>query len=282
MKNRLVTLSLITILTSITLFADTQDANKSTKVEKKDVPKSLTEAEKKEMMATTVFELPSAGALANHLQTNLGVITWSKFMNFTLQDISKISMERRALRLGSKGADAYFLAIAQDDGNLNAVSKNIENTLNRIIINKKPLRNRIGKEKLKTLEDTIKAKRWAKVLDQITTLKDNIAEEFSKGNKEDLQILNDIGGWLEGYRLAVKGFNENFKASKTDVLVQDELIGYLLKEIKSVKDFKEKEVIVKILTDINSVLSKASKERTLSKAQVAELSKILANVTSIL
>ena len=272
MKNRLVTLSLITMLTSTILFAD---------ISKKEV-KPLTDADKKAMMASTVFELPSAGALANHLQKNLGTIEWSKFMNFKAEDVSKLSVERRALHLGSKGADAYFLAIAQDSSHLNGVSKNINNTLNKIIINKKPLSKRVGKENLQALEDTIKAKKWAQVLDKITKLKDKIAQEFSKAKKEDLKILNDVGGWLEGYRLAVEGFNTNFKASTTDVLVQDELIGYLLKEIKSVKDFKEKATLTKVLTNINGVLSKASKERTLSKAQVAELSKILANTTSIL
>ena len=271
MKNRLVTLSLITMLTSTILFADTS---------KKEI-KPLSDLEKKEMMANAVFELPSAGALANNLQKNLGTIEWSKFMNFKAEDVSKLSVERRALHLGSKGADAYFLAIAQDSSHLNGVSKNINNTLNKIIIDKKPLSKRIGKQNLKALEDTIKAKKWAKVLDKITKLKDKIAREFGD-KKQDLKILNDVGGWLEGYRLAVEGFNTNFKASTTDVLVQDELIGYLLKEIKSVKDFKEKATLTKVLTNINGVLSKASKERTLSKAQVAELSKILANTTSIL
>ncbi len=272
MKNRLVTLSLITILTSTILFADTS---------KKEV-KPLTDAEKKAMMTSSVFEVPSAGALANHLQKNLGAIEWSKFMDFKVQNISQLSDKRRALHLGSKGADAYFLAIAQDSSHLNGVSKNINNTLNQIKLDKKPLSKLVGKKNLKALEDTIKAKKWAKVLDKITKLKDKISQEFSKAKKEDLKILNDIGGWLEGYRLAVEASKGHFDASKTDVLVQDDLIEYLLKEIKGVKEFTEKETIIKILTDINGVLSKASKEHTLTKAQVTELSKILANATSIL
>ena len=269
MKKKLIGLSLV-VLTSSFLFADGK------KVE------PISEAEKKEIMSENVFTLPSAGALANHLQHSLGKIDWSKFMSFKTQDIAKLSLEKRVLHLGAKGADAYFLAIANDNAHLNSVSKNINNTLNMISLKKRPLSKRVGKGNLKKLETSIKAKKWAVVLDQITKLKDKIGQEFIATKQKDLKILNDVGGWLEGYRLSVEGFNTNFKAKTTDVLVQDDLIKYLLKEMKSVKSFTEKKDIIKILTDINGVLAKATKDYKLSKKQVAELSKILANTSSIL
>ena len=273
MKRKLISLSLI-LMTSTFLFADTN------KTKKEITP--ISEAEKKSIMEENIFELPSAGALANHLQHSLGKIDWSKFMDFRTIDLSKFSKERRALYLGAKGADAYFLAIANDAEHLNGVSKSINNTLNKIIVDKKPLGKRVGKGNLKKLEESIKAKKWANVLDRITRLKDKIALEFTEAKEHDLKILNDVGGWLEGYRLAVEGFTRNFKAKTTDVLVQDDLINYLLQEMKGVKSFTEKETIIKTLTNINAVLSKATKDDKLSKKQIAELSKILANTNSIL
>lgn len=272
MKRKLIGLSLIMIMANSSLLADES--------KKKIAP--ISEAEKQAVMQENIFELPSAAALANHLQNSLGKIDWSKFMEFKPQDVTKFSKERRALHLGAKGADAYFLAIANDAPHLNSVSKSINNALNKIIIDKKPLSKRVGKSNLKALEDSIKAKKWAKVLDKIAKLKDSIAEEFKKAKKKDLKILNDVGGWLEGYRLAVEGFNSNYKAETTDVLVQDDLIEYLLKEMKSVKYFAEKDDIVKMLTEINAVLAKATKDYKLSKKQVTKLSKILANAKSIL
>ncbi len=272
MKKTLVSMSLI-VMTSTLLFADTNNA-------KKIAP--ISEAEKKAVMNANIFEVPSAGALANHLQRSLGKIDWSKFMNFKIQDISKLSLRRRALHLGAKGADAYFLAIANDATHLNGVSKSINNTLNKIEIDKKPLSKRVGKANLKALEENIKAKKWAKVLDKITTLKDKISQEFIKHKEHDLKVLNDVGGWLEGYRLSVEGFNANFKAETTDVLVQSDLIKYLLNELKSVQSFNEKGMLVQVLTDIKKVLMQATKENRLSKKQVVELSKILSKTKTIL
>ena len=272
MKNKLMALSFIGMITTACLFADGN---------KKEIA-PLSDAEKKAMLASSSVELPSAGSLANHLQKNIGSVTWSKFMNLKTEDISKFSNERKALRLGVKGADAYFLAIAQDSANLNGVSKNINNTLNKIILNKEPLSKRVGKKNLKALEDTIKAKQWAKVLDKITKLKDKISEEFLTQKKNDLKVLNDVGGWIEGYRLAVEGLNSKYQAKSTDVLFQDDLISYLSGELQSLKSSNEKNVLVKALADVKKVLLVGSKKHQLSKLQVVELSKILTNVQSIL
>ena len=273
MKKKLISLSLI-LMTSSYLFAEPNTTNK--KIE------TISEAEKKAIMEEMDFSLPSAGALANSLTANLGKIDWAKFMDFKVKDISRFSRQKRALYLGAKGADAYFLVFSKDSANLNGVSKSINNTLNKIIINKKPLAKRVGKNNLKKLEKSIKSKKWSSVLEQINNLKNKIAFEFEKSKENDLKILNDVGGWLEGYRIAVEGFNTNFKAETTDVLVQNDLIEFLLKEMKDVKSFTEKDTLVKILQDINAVLSKATKEHRLSKKQVVELSKILVNTNSII
>lgn len=272
MKKALISMSLI-MMTSTLLFADTNST-------KKIAP--ISEAEKKAVMDANIFEVPSAGALANHLQRSLGKIEWSKFMNLKVQGVSTFSLRRRALHLGAEGADAYFLAIANDAAHLKGISISIKNTLNKIMLDKKPLSKRVGKENLKELKKSIKAKKWAKVLDKITTLKDKISQELIKHKENDLKVLNDVGGWLEGYRLSVEGFNANFTAETTDVLVQGDLIQYLLTELKGVQGFNEKEMLIEVLTDIKKVLSHATKEYRLSKKQVVELSKILSKTKTIL
>lgn len=274
MKNKLIGLSLIGMMSTMFLFADGNESTKKVTI--------LTDAEKKEILASSKVELPSAGSLANHLQKNLGDIAWSKFMNLKTEDISKFSEERKALHLGAKGADAYFLAIAQDSAHLNGVSKNINNTLNKMILDKKPLSKRVGKKNLQALENEIKAKKWAKVLDKITKLKSKISRELLSAKQNDLKVLNDVGGWIEGYRLAVEGLKSNYKAVSTDVLLQNELINYLLSELKGLKSSHEKATLVTALGQVKKVVSKGTKNHQLAKAEVLELSKVLSTLQSIL
>jgi len=274
MKKKLIGLSLVTIMTSSFVFADTNKAKHE-----------LSKAEKEAIMkAHSSIIVPSAGDLANSLKKNKSLkdVDWTKFINVKIDPSKKYdTQEDKALHLGAKGADAYFLAIAKNSTNLEAVATNINFTLNRIVLNKKSLSKIIGKQTLKSLENTVKAKKWVKVLEKISKLKDDIQMEFEKANKKDLQTLNNIGGWIEGYRIAVEGLKTKYDEKATSVLVQNDLIKFLSKELNSVKSYSKKDEIGKVLTTISSILEK-SKNSKLSKGQIAELSKILTTAKSFL
>jgi len=268
MKKTLISLSLISILTSSLLFAD-----------------KLTNAEKKALMQghTTVI-IPTAGDLANSLKQNKNLhgIQWDRFIDVKIDPSKKYKTQKdKALHLGAKGADAYFLAIAKNSSDLEAVANGINTTLTKIRVNKKALRNIIGQENLKSLETEVKAKRWSSVLKKIAKLKDDIQFQFEKANKQSLKKLNNIGGWIEGYRIAVEGFNSKYSQKDTSVLIQTSLIEVLTKDLKSIDSYGKKGEILTLLNSIHTILGKA-KENTLSKAQVGELSKLLESAKSFL
>ena len=270
MKKSFITLSLIGILTSSILFAK---ANKKEEV--------ITEAEKQAVMAENNFNImPDAGALANSLKKNLGDINWVDFINIKIDPKKKyLTNEDKVLNLGVKGADAYFLAIAADVSNLVAVSSAINLILNKIIVNKKSINTRARKVKLKKLKKLVELKKWNKVLTEITILKENINSDFELLDNAHLALLNDIGGWIEGYRLSVEGFKKNYKAKDTITLLQNNLINYLLKKIKEskkLKSFAKTSNIIETLSSIKILLAKAKNDQ-LTKVQIEELSKILTN-----
>ncbi len=268
MKKNLIGLSIIVILMSFPLVASDKNA-------------PLTEAEKKDMMKNQQVTLPSAGALANSLKKALGDIKWAKFIDVKATSMKYNSLEDRALHLGARGADAYFLAFSKDVSNLKAVSSDIKSTLNGIHLKGKALSKIIGNSRLQSLQKSINAKAWPVVLKEISSLKDKINEKFEEANQNNLQTLNNIGGWLEGYRLAVEGFKVKYNAKHTVVLVQDDLVKFLIKEINGLKSYSKKGSIAKILSDIKGVLAN-TKNNTLTKTQVEELSKILSRAKTVL
>ena len=216
--------------------------------------------------------MPSAGALANSLKSSLGDIDWSKFIVVKVNPNKKYkSNSDRALTLGAKGADSYFLAISEDIDNLITVSSHINLILNDIILNKKSLNSTSRKKKLKKLKKLIRKRRWNLVLEEIAKLKESINRNFINNGEPNLSLLNNIGGWIEGYRLAVEGFKMHYNREESAILLQQDLISYLLKEVQ--KNLNRDDII-KLLKDIKRVLLSA-KDDTLSKEQIEELSKIL-------
>ena len=150
--------------------------------------------------------------------------------------------------------------------------------MNKIILNKKSFNTTSRKAKLKILKDLVKAKKWKRVQVEIGHLQDGINNDFVEANVTHLELLNNVGGWIEGYRLAVEGIKKNYKADSTDILLQDELISYLLKELKGnaqLKSFTKMANLTKTLDAINLVLKEA-KDYQLTKTQIDSLSKILA------
>lgn len=264
MKKLLINLSLIAFLVTV---SSADEAKK--RVE-------LTEKEKQEMIANSTFEMPSAGALVNSLTKNIGSIDWNSFMA-PVTNKKYTSNEDKVLNLGVRGADAYFLTKSKDSANLIAISTEINYLLNEIQLNNKSLNTSSRKAKLKVLKNLVKNKNWVEVQKEITILQNSINNDFVNANNQSLVLLNNVGGWIEGYRLAVEGFNKNYKADKTDILLQNELIDYLLSQLKNdnnLKSFTKTKSLLKTLTELNIVL-KSVKNDALTKAQVSELLKIL-------
>lgn len=262
MKKILITLSFILSL-NISVMAQ----------DKKNI--ELSDADKQEMI-NSEFQMPSAGALVNSLNKKLGDIDWNSFITPINIDRYK-SQEDMALNLGLRGADAYFLIKSKDSANLIAISTGINYLLNKIVINKKSLNTSSRKAKLKKVKNLVKAKNWKKVLFEITKLQNNINNDLINAKASHLELLNNVGGWIEGYRLAVEGFNKNFKAEKTDILLQNELINYLLgklKKNKKLKSYSKTVNLIETLESVNSIL-KGSKNYQLTKVQVQELLKVL-------
>ncbi len=240
----------------------------------------ISQAEIENIMKESSFVMPSAGALANSLNSSLGDIDWSKFIDVKVNPNKKYSSNGdRALTLGVKGADSYFLAISKDKDNLISVSSQINLILNDIILNGRSLNTKSRKKKLKKLKKLIKRERWSIVSEEIAKLKESINRNFLDNRKENLSILNSIGGWLEGYRLAVEGFRKYYNKEESAILLQEELIDYLLKEVKK-RDI-QREDIVSILSDIRGVLAKV-KGYELSKEEIEKLSNILSVAKKIL
>lgn len=261
MKKRLIGLSLIALLATSSIYAD----------EKKDYTKAEVIVEEE-----STFKMPPAGALVNALNKHLGNIKWNDFIKLE-QNKKYPSMEDMVLNLGLRGADAYFLTSAKDSANLIAISTEINYLLNKIKINNKSLNSMARKAKLKEVKNLIKAKKWIKVQKEINVLQNNINNDFINGKTPHFELLNNIGGWIEGYRLAVEGFNKNYKAEKTEILLQNELIEYLLSELKknvALKSFAKTKNLLKTLETINSILKNA-KNDSLTKAQIEKLLTIL-------
>lgn len=265
MKNILVSFVLLaSSATSVIANNDDKDNN------------TLTEAEKQVMLESD-FQMPSAAALVNALSKKIGKVDW----NSLIVPVGKnkyTSIEDKVLNLGVRGADAYFLNNSQDSSNLIAISTEINYLLNTIIFNNKSFNNNIRKAKLKKLKDLVTAKKWKMVQKKIGELQDSISNDFIEAKLEHLNLLNNVGGWIEGYRLAVEGIKANYKLTSTDVLLQDELISYLIKELKAdtkLKSFSKTAQLLKTLNSINAILNK-TKDYQLSKRQVDNLSKVLA------
>ena len=270
MNEQIIKKSLLTIILMSTplLLADN--------IEKKAHQRAtISEAQKEAIIEDSDFVMPSAGALANSLKMIFGDIQWSQFIDIKRKAIAKTDREK-ALNLGIEGADLFFLAISQDVDNLTKVSISTNRILDRIIIKNKSINTNDRKRKLKKLRDLIKAEKWKIVLREISSLKEEINSDFRAKDREDLALLNDIGGWLEGYRLTVEAMNSNYKGAESMILLQAPLISYLLKELQSsqkLKTFSKRGKLIDTLVSINSLLSKA-KNFHLSKDEVSQLSNI--------
>ncbi len=263
MKKILLSLSLVASLGTLS-FAQTPS---------KDAP--LTQVDK-DKMVDSEFEMPSAGDLVNVLTKSLGAVDWNSYV-IPITKKTYASNEDMVLNLGVRGADAYFLSASKDSTNLISVSTEINFLLNKIQVKGESLNNSSRKARLKELKDLVKAKSWTQVQKEITILQSNIDKDFMDGNVKSLMILNNIGGWIEGYRLAVEGFNKNYQAQKTEILLQDELIAYLHKELQNdagLKSFAKTPMLLKTLSDLNAILKSVTNDQ-LSKAQVEQLLKIL-------
>ena len=235
----------------------------------------ISDEERESIVEESAFIMPSAGALANSLKMIFGDVRWGDFMEIGGKKISKSNQER-ALNLGIEGADLFFLAIAQDVDTLTTVSGSTNLILNRIILDGKSINTNSRKKKLKNLKKLIKKKRWKIVLREISSLKKEINNDFNSKKRFDLALLNDVGGWLEGYRLTVEAMSKNYKQTESMILLQSPLISYLLKEVKfsnELKTFSKREKLIEMLERVNAILSKA-KNYQLSKDEVDRLSKI--------
>ncbi len=262
MKKVLISLSLVASLAT-GLIADSKTDNK------------LTKADKTEMLSSD-FQMPSAGALVNALSKKVGNIDWNTLIE-PVNNKKYSSNEDEVLNLGVRGADAYFLNQSKDSSNLISVSTEINYLLNKIKLNGKSLNTSSRKAKLKELKDLVKAKNWLVVRVKIAKLQASINSDLINGKAKDLEILNNVGGWIEGYRLAVEGFKQNYKADGTDILLQGELISFLLKELNGnskLKSFAKTPKLIATLKSINTVL-KGSKNYQLTKTQIESLSKVL-------
>ncbi len=75
-------------------------------------------------------------------------------------------------------------------------------------------------------------------IEKDSSLKEDINRDFIELKRDDLALLNDLGGWLEGYRLTVEAMSLNYRESDSSILIQRQLIAYLLKELKSSERLK--------------------------------------------
>jgi len=243
----------------------------------------LSEKEQQDMLKNSSFEMPSAGALVTALSHNLGDIKWNKYV--PLVKLKKYtSNEDRILDLGNRGADAYFLASSKDAKNLIAVSTKINYLLNKIQVNGKSLNSDERKKRLNKIKDMITNNNWDVVLKEINELQNSIDDDFIEAKNPEFKLINEVGGWIEGYRLAVNGFKENYKAEATDILLQNDLIEHLINSVKKsskLKSFKKRDKILKTLQDIQGVL-KGSKNYQLDKSQINTLHNILKDAKSYL
>ena len=231
--------------------------------------------EKESIILDSVFVMPSAGALANSLKMIFHDIKWSNFIDTKSGDIGK-NNEEKVLNLGIKGADLFFLAISKNSKELTKIAKYTNLILNEIIIDRKSINTRSRKKSLKNLEKLIKREMWSPVLKEITILKENINIDFDDKGKHHLSLLNDIGSWMEGYRLTVEALKSDYKQLETAILFQSSLIEYLLKELKSSKElqsFSKRDKIIDFLTKIDNILLNA-KNYQLSKKELLKLSEI--------
>jgi hypothetical protein len=265
MKRALVTLILAGILLNTGLYA---------KGEKKDDPISKEDMAK----ASLEIELPSPGELVVRLKKALGDIEWKSYID--LKSSKKYSQKQDlAFNLGAKGADAYFLTIAKDTTNLIETSGTIYKSMNDLKVNTKST-----KKILSGLKKSLKSKKdinWQKVLEDITILKDEITVNLDKKYKEgDATILYNIGGWLEGYRLATDAIKNKYSAKDTSILIQNDLVTYLLKKLQEstqAKKFAGYSDIENVLKEIKKIVSGA-KDAQLSKKDVEGLSSKLSKV----
>jgi len=258
-------LTSLTLVVSLSTLCIAKDTNKNVK---------LTSQEKQEMV-NSEFEMPPAGDLVNVLTKDLGKIDWNSFI-IPVGKKKYSSNEDMVLNLGVRGADVYFLAASKDTSNLISVSTEVNFLLNKIVVNNKSLNDSKRKKRLKKLKDLVKQGKWNNVLKEIGILQSRIDSDFITNNAKSLKLLNDIGGWIEGYRLAVEGFSKNFKADKTDILIQKDLISYLKKSLlndNNLKSFKKTTKLLKTLSDIEGVLKNAKDK--LNKSQIEQLNKIL-------
>lgn len=267
MKNKILAFALITLLGATSLYADKKD-------------NSVTSKDK--LAAQEEVEMPSAGALALRLQHTLGKIEWKSYIEKNPKSDLKTKQDF-AFHLGSRGADAYFLAMSHDTANLIATSAKLYKAMNKLGINDKETKKILNGLQKQLKKSSISKKSWRKVLSNISTLKDIIKSKLNvKYTKGDKTILYEVGGWIEGYRLATTAIQSKYKKKDTTILGQKDLITFLLKELKGnskTKSFKGYKELVKSLEAIESILSKA-KAKKLSKEQVNELVKSLASIKS--
>ena len=243
---------------------------------KKNANMSISSSEKESIISNSAFVMPSAGALAHSLQMIFHNMQWSRFIDTKrIYNIGK-NNEERALNLGIRGADLFFLAISKNVDDLTKIARETNLILNKIIINRKSINTTSRKISLKKLEKEIKKKNWKIVLKKITILKENINIDFDDKNEEQLSLLNDIGSWMEGYRLTVEALYSNYKQEETTILFQSPLIEYLLRKLKSstkLKEFSKREKIINLLTRIDKLLLNAN-DYQLSKQELLELLRV--------
>ncbi len=126
------------------------------------------------------------------------------------------------------------------------------------------------------LKKFIDSGKWDAILRRIGSLKEDINRDFIELKRDDLALLNDLGSWLEGYRLTVEAMSLNYRESDSSILIQRQLIAYLLKELKSserLKSFNRYGNLVNLLEQILSVIDDG-RGYSLSKESVDRLSKI--------
>jgi len=267
MKSKILMFTSIMILSFTGLYADKK-------------PDSVTSKDK--LVAQEEVEMPSAGALALRLQRTLGKIDWKKYIEANPKSDLKTKQDF-AFHLGSRGADAYFLAMSHDTANLIATSAKLYKAMNKLGINDKETKKLLNGLQKQLKKSSINDKSWRKILSNISTLKDIIKSKLNaKYQKGDKTILYEVGGWIEGYRLAATAIKSKYSKNDTTILGQKDLITFLLKELKGnskTKSFKGYTELVKSLESIKSVLSKA-KSKKMTKDQVNKLVKSLASIKS--
>jgi hypothetical protein len=268
MNRRFLTLLLAGTLFSTTLYGKT-DKKEDEPITKEDMLK-----------ATSNIELPSPGALVLRLKKALGDVEWKQYIELKSSKKYKFKQDL-AFHLGAKGADVYFLTVAKDTSNLITISKMIYESMNNLEINNKSTKkilNALKKEVKKPNKDDTS---WQKILLDISELKDGITENLNKKYKDgDKTILYNIGGWLEGYRLAANALKDKYSKEDTSILIQKDLVSYLLKKLQEnpqTKKFTGYKDIEDALKEIQKILSNA-KDNQLSKQDIEKLVSKLSKV----